>query len=135
MNVEISVLILFPFLADIHNKHNLLNSLEFSFLRSHGCVSAIQEFLKILLNPKVHYDVNKDRPMAPILSQLNPIRITPSYFCNINFNIILAHTSRSSYWSRSIWLSHQKTICIPLLPQACFVHACVFFCTLTIPVE
>jgi hypothetical protein len=56
---------------------------------------------------------------APILSKINPVHTTPSYFYKIHFNIILPPMSRSSSWSRFFWLSHQNPVCIPLLPHTC----------------
>jgi hypothetical protein len=57
--------------------------------------SADQEFSNILWDPKVYYRV-KGPPLAHIISQINPVHTTQSYFSKIYFNIILPYTSRSS---------------------------------------
>jgi hypothetical protein len=50
----------------------------------------------ILCNPKVYYDVHKSPQMGPILSQINPVYITPSYLSKIHCDIIFPAMSRSS---------------------------------------
>jgi hypothetical protein len=77
--------------------------------------AAIQELPTILWKPKAHYRVQKSPPLVPVLSQISPIHIIPSYLSKIHFNIVRSPTSWSFQWSLSFWLSHQYPLCIPLL--------------------
>jgi hypothetical protein len=45
---------------------------------------------------KVHYRLHKIPPIAPILSQINAVPISLSYFSQISFNIILLFTHAHS---------------------------------------
>jgi hypothetical protein len=64
--------------------------------------SATREFPSISRNTKVHYRVNRSPPLTPILSQTNPVHITPAYFSKISFNIIFPPTKRRRDNSASI---------------------------------
>jgi hypothetical protein len=47
--------------------------------RDAASFAATQELPSIFCNPKVFYRVHKSPPLLPILSQINPVRTTPSY--------------------------------------------------------
>jgi hypothetical protein len=50
--------------------------------------STTQEVVNILWNPKAHFRVHKNPPLVPILSQMDLVHTTPSYFSEVHFNTI-----------------------------------------------
>jgi hypothetical protein len=42
----------------------------------------------ILWNPKVHHRISKSPPLVHILSEINAVHTTPTYYSKIYFNII-----------------------------------------------
>ena len=61
--------------------------------------SASQEIPCILCKPEIHYHFHSNRPLLPILGEINPAHASPPYFLKIYFNIIGPSTIRSCKWS------------------------------------
>jgi len=69
--------------------------------------SAGQEILRLLLNPKVHYRVNKSQSLVHCLSQRNPVHIHQPYSSKII--IILAfHLRLGLPRGPSLWIFHSS---------------------------
>lgn len=86
--------------------------------RLSGAVSSLisREIFRVLQIPKFCYRVYKNSSLLPILSQLNPVHVSPSYLFYNRFNIIIQPTPWSSKWYLYFELSDPNTVHIPL-PQ------------------
>ena len=80
-----------------------------------------QEIHHILWIMKVHLCTHNSPPPFAILSQLNPVHVTPSHFLKIRFNIIFPFRPGSSKWSRSLRFLHQNTVHTSPFPHTCYV--------------
>jgi hypothetical protein len=52
--------------------------MELSPFREAASYAAIQEFHKMLWNPKFHYFIHESRPLVPVVSQIDPVHTIPS---------------------------------------------------------
>jgi hypothetical protein len=73
-----------------------------------------------IIEPEVSlpYSQEPSTGSCPEIYQSSPYH---SILFKIHFNIILLPTSRTPWWYLSFWLSHQKHLCIHLLPHACYI--------------
>jgi hypothetical protein len=90
--------------------------------------AATQDLPSILWNPKVHYRLHKRPPLAPILSQIDPIPTIPSYvitmynvFLAICFGLTCPSSGNTFWWS----LAHCARLC-QYSQFWCFENVCSF---------
>jgi len=76
--------------------------------------SASQTIPRNLWNLEVHYRI-------PLLGQIIPVLVAPSYFMKIYFNVILPSTPISCKWSLSLRFPHQSPLCTSSVAQTCHI--------------
>jgi len=84
--------------------------------------SASQAIPRILCSPMVHYRAHKRPPPVPILSQINLLHDSPTYFFNTHLSMLLPSTPRSSARSLSLRSPHQTPVCSSPLPHTCHMQ-------------
>jgi hypothetical protein len=82
-----------------------------------GTIWTGQEIPCTLWNPEVHYRLHKIPPFASILSHLNAVRTSLSYFFQTSPNTILPFTPMSSKRSSCFRFPHQNPVCTFLVPH------------------
>jgi hypothetical protein len=102
--------------------NSVTDSMEQSSSSETGNLSATQEFTKILRNPKARYHFHNSSPLDRVVSQMNPVHTTPSWFSAVHLSIFLRLAVPSGVFPSACF--HQEPICIPLLPvrATCPVH-------------
>ena len=108
--------------------------MEHSLPRKSNRSSDSEEISCIILNPKVHYRIQKFPSPVPILSQNSPVQASPSHSLKIQFNIILQCTQRSAkcYFSGLLTKTLYARLLSPiratflahLIPGAYIVRVC-----------
>ena len=68
------------------------------------------------------YNVYKNPPPVPVLSQINPVHAPTSHFLKIHLCIILSYMPGYSKWSFSLMFPRQNPICTSPFPHTC-LHA------------
>ena len=84
-------------------------------------LSASQEILRILWNPKVHYRIHKCPPTVPIQSQLDPVHNPTSDVLKIHINIMNPSMPDSSKWSLTLRFPHQNLVYASPLPHTRYI--------------
>jgi hypothetical protein len=91
-----------------------VTAMEHSLFWEASTSSILQEFIRILRNPNVHYRVHKSPPLVP--GHMNPVHTLSSYSFQIHFNITLTSKPRPYKLSLSFTISYQYLVCISPLP-------------------
>jgi hypothetical protein len=98
--------------------HSLTHSTQHSPSWEANRFAASQEIPRILCNPNVHYRIYKCPPPVSILSQLNPVHTTKSYFLKVYQNIMFLSTPGSPQWSLSLRFHHQIPVQVFPFPKS-----------------
>ena len=78
------------------------------------------------MGPKIYHLIHKFPPPVPILSQLDPVHTSKSYFLNIHLNIILRFTPVSPKWPLSLRFPHQNPEYASSIPNLYCLNETIF---------
>jgi hypothetical protein len=100
--------------TSLRGRHQrITNSMELSTCLEASSRSATEEIPNILYNPKAHYRVHKSPPLVPILSHINPVRITPPISIRSIFSLF-PYFKKCSRLMRSRFCT---CVCVPVYPS------------------
>jgi hypothetical protein len=91
----------------VYTYRYITNSMKYSPSWEANRFSASQEIHHILWNPQVHYRIHKISPLAPTMTNINPVHV-PLHFFDIHFNIILPSTPRTTERLIPFRIPHQN---------------------------
>jgi len=83
--------------------------------------SGSQEIFRLLWKLKVHYRVQKNQPLVPVLSQVHPVHTFSPNFPEVYFNIIFPSMPRSSKSSSTLQIFEPNLVCTSHLSRACYM--------------
>jgi hypothetical protein len=79
----------------------------------------VKKYSAFLWNSKIHYCVNKNPLLDPILTHSNPVRSIDPYLPKVHLNVIFPPTPRSSQWSLTFGPPNKNPVNTSPLPHAC----------------
>jgi hypothetical protein len=93
----------------------MVQNIAWKAISHSGCKKILLSFW----NPKVHHRVHNSPPLDTILRQPNLVRLIDPYLPNVQLNVILPPTPRSSQWSLTFGPPNQNPLNTSPLPHAC----------------
>jgi len=81
----------------------------------------MEQGLRLLWNPMIHYCFHKDPPLVPILSQMQQVHNFPLHSSKIHSNVIFPSTTSSYKCFLTFRFSNQNIVCIPYFFHLCYM--------------